>query len=314
MGTAWLLLVGLGITGAVGALLGAAVSPDAAESVTAVRLRAFAVVGLTLPAAAIALRHGLRRPAVKRVEIALDRWPAALDGYRIVQISDIHIGSLLGREFVAWLVDRVNGLAPDLVAITGDLVDGAVKHLAAEVAPFAGLRGRQGVYFVTGNHDHYSGAESWSDEVAAMGIRVLRNEHTVIEDRGERFVLAGVDDHRSGQLPGDGGGEDLAAALSGTPSELPVVLLAHDPSTFKKAHERGIDLQLSGHTHGGQIWPFRYIVRIAVRFVAGLHQIGRATLYVSCGTGFWGPPMRLGAPAEITELILRSGSTRDGTA
>jgi predicted MPP superfamily phosphohydrolase len=167
---------------------------------------------------------------------------------------------------------------------------------------------------VTGNHDHYSGVEPWSETIAGMGMRVLRNEHVVLEDRGERFVLAGVDDHRSGQMPGDGGGEDLAAALAGIDSELPVLLLAHDPSTFKRAHARGIDLQLSGHTHGGQIWPFRYLVRMAIPFVDGLHRIGRAVLYVSRGTGFWGPPMRLGAPAEITELVLRSGGQRDGTA
>ena len=307
MGTAWLLLVALGISGAIGLLLGAAFPPETTESVAAARVRAFAVVGLTLPAVVAALRQGLSRPAVKRVEVTLPRWPAALDGFRIAQISDIHIGSLLGRDFAAWLVDRVNGLSPDLVAVTGDLVDGSVKHLAEEAAPFAGLRGRLGVYFVTGNHDHYSNAESWSDAVADMGMRVLRNEHLVMGEDEARFVLAGVDDHRSGQFPGDSGGEDLDAALAGLEADLPVILLAHDPSTFKKAHARGIDLQLSGHTHGGQIWPFRYLVRAAIPFVAGLHHLGSAALYVSRGTGFWGPPMRLGAPAEITDLVIRSG-------
>jgi predicted MPP superfamily phosphohydrolase len=142
--------------------------------------------------------------------------------------------------------------------------------------------------------------------VEELGIEVLRNEHRVLEARGERFVLAGVDDYRSRQMPGEGG-EDLGAALAGVPEDLPVVLMAHDPTTFHRACERGVDLQLSGHTHGGQIWPFNYFVRVAMPWVAGLYRRGRAQVYVSRGTGFWGPPMRLGAPAEITEIVLRSG-------
>ncbi|MCG8591894.1 MAG: metallophosphoesterase, partial [Proteobacteria bacterium] len=169
-----------------------------------------------------------------------------------------------------------------------------------------GLRARLGVFFVTGNHDHYSGARAWATLAGELGMRVLRNEHVEIGSGADAFALAGVDDHRAGLLPGDSGGEDLDAALAGIRPELPVILLAHDPSTFKRAHARGIALQLSGHTHGGQIWPFRYLVRLAIPFVAGLYRRANAWLYVSRGTGFWGPPMRLGAPAEITELTLRS--------
>jgi predicted MPP superfamily phosphohydrolase len=160
------------------------------------------------------------------------------------------------------------------------------------------------VFFVTGNHDHYSGAADWAGRVRELGMQVLRNQRVEIESAGGVFDLVGVDDHR-GDVFGREGGEDLEAALAGRDRERPAVLLAHDPSTFKRASRCGIDLQLSGHTHGGQIWPFRWIVRLATPFVAGRYSSGGAELYVSRGTGFWGPPMRLFAPAEITEITLR---------
>ena len=198
----------------------------------------------------------------------------------------------------------MNALSPDLVAVTGDLVDGSVARIGAEVEPFGAIRARHGVFFVTGNHDFYSGADGWVARVRALGWRALRNERVAIEDAGARFDLAGVDDHH-GALLGPGEGEDLARALDGRESEHPVVLLAHDPATFRRASQHGVDLQLSGHTHGGQIWPFRYLVRLATPFVAGRYARDGAELYVSRGTGFWGPVMRLFAPAEITEIVLR---------
>lgn len=269
------------------------------------QLRAAAVLVAALALVAVGLRGGLAGPVLERVEVRLPRWPRALDGFRIVQISDIHIGPILGRAFSQHVCDRVNALVPDLVAITGDLVDGSVHRLRAEVEPFGGLRGRHGVFFVTGNHDHYSGADGWSQRVRELGFRVLRNERVTIEEHGATFELAGVDDHRSGFESGRGG-EDLDAALADLPKGRPVVLLAHDPSTFKRAFRMGIDLQISGHTHGGQIWPFAYFVRLAVPFVAGLYRRGDCQVYVSRGTGFWGPPMRFRAPAEITEIVLRA--------
>jgi len=268
-------------------------------------VRAAAVSLLALLAGLAALRSGLAPPRLRRLTIELPRWPAARDGYRIVQISDIHIGPILGRAFAAHLVERVNALDPDLVAVTGDLVDGKLALLAGEVAPFAGLRGRDGVYFVTGNHDHYSGADDWAGAVAGLGLRVLRNQRVAIGEGARAFDLVGVDDHRGGMI-GDSGGEDLDAALAGRDPLRPAILLAHDPSTFKRAWALGIDLQLSGHTHGGQIWPFGLLVRLAIPTVAGRYSKGEAQLYVSRGTGFWGPPMRLFAPAEITEIVLRA--------
>lgn len=301
MGSGWLLMVGLAATDVFVGLLGVMGSADLTPA--AARVRALGVLAFALPAAGVALAGGRARPRVHRVRVGLAHWPAGLRPLRIVQITDIHIGVLLGREFAAWLTERVNALEPDLIAVTGDLVDGTVEHLRDRVAPFAELDAPLGVYFVTGNHDHYSGGRDWVAEIERLGLTPLRNRHVTLEVDGRKVVLAGVDDHRGGFLPGDGG-EDLEAALDGVPPELPVILLAHDPLTFKAAAARGVDLQISGHTHGGQIWPFRYLVRLAMPWVAGLHRVGESMLWVSRGTGFWGPPMRLGAPAEITELSV----------
>lgn len=286
-------------------LLGAGFAPgDAVDPQGPARVRGLAVVGLAGAATLIGVRGALRGPVDRRLELRLARWPAALDGFRIVQISDLHVGPLLGRRFAADVTARVNALAPDLVAVTGDLVDGSAARLRDEVAPFAELRAPHGVYFVTGNHDWYSGAEDWVAVVRALGMRVLRNERVEIEAAGARFDLAGVEDHRGDWLHGSPC--DLPRALAGRDPARPVVLLAHDPTTFAEASRSGVDLQLSGHTHGGQIWPFRWLVRLAVPWVEGLHRRGASLLYVSRGTGFWGPPLRLFAPAEITELVLRS--------
>jgi hypothetical protein len=266
--------------------------------------RAVLVLGITGVALAAGLRGGLAPPRLRREEFAIERWPRALDGFRIVQISDIHIGPLLGSAFAAELTRRVNALEPDLIAVTGDLVDGSAPRLAAEVAPFAALRARHGVFFVTGNHDHYSGAEPWVESVRGLGMCVLRNERVEIGVGGASFDLAGVDDHHA-HFAGDGR-EDLVRALAGRDPERAAVLLAHDPATFSSARRQAIDLQLSGHTHGGQIWPFAWFVRIATPYVAGRYRDGRAQLYVSRGTGFWGPPLRLFSPAEISEIVLRS--------
>ena len=271
----------------------------------AATVRASVAVGLAVLGSAAGLRSGLGPPRLVQVELELERWPRALDGFRIAQISDIHIGPLLGRRFSRHLTERVNALDADLVAVTGDLVDGRVEALVEEVAPFAALRGRYGVYFVTGNHDHYSDASAWASHVADLGFRVLRNERIEIGSGSATFDLVGVDDHR-GDMLGSDQGEDLDAALAGRDHSKPAVLLAHDPSTFKRASQRGIDLQISGHTHGGQIWPFNALVRLVIPWVAGHHRVGGSQLYVSRGSGFWGPPMRLFAPAEITELVLRA--------
>ncbi len=311
MGFAWLMLCGLAATDlalwAAGSVAWAA--GEARVGAGAAGLQAVAVAALAGAAGGLGLRRALRPPGIRRVCIGLERWPQALDGFRIAQISDLHIGPILGRRFAAEVTARVNGLDVDLVAVTGDLVDGSVRRLADEVAPFAGLRARHGVFFVTGNHDHYSGARAWAECARGLGMRVLRNERVAIGG-DDGFDLVGVDDHR-GNLVGEEGREDLPRALAGRDPQRPAVLLAHDPNSFKRASEAGIDLQLSGHTHGGQIWPFGYLVKLAVPWLAGLYARNGSRLYVSRGTGFWGPPMRLRAPAEITEIVLRSGAGHD---
>ncbi|HSJ96755.1 MAG TPA: metallophosphoesterase [Myxococcota bacterium] len=305
LGLAFLLLVASFASDLALALLGAAAPAGMADGEGIARARALGVGVVGVSVSALAMRRGLSAPELRRVEVALARWPRALDGFRIVQLSDVHLGPLLDRRFAASLAARVNALAPDLVVVTGDLVDGGVRRIGAEVEPLGALRARHGVFFVTGNHDYYSGADDWVARMKGLGWRALRNERVAIEIGGAAFDLAGVDDHH-GALVEPGGGEDLARALDGRDPERPVVLLAHDPATFRRAARRDVDLQLSGHTHGGQIWPFRWAVRLTVPWVEGLHRVGRSALYVSRGTGFWGPPMRLGAPAEITELVLRA--------
>ena len=233
--------------------------------------------------------------AVKRVRVVIDRLTGAASGMRIVQISDVHVGPTIGRTFIRGIVDRINALDADVVVITGDLVDGPVERLVEHVAPLADLRAKHGVYFVTGNHEYYAGADAWIAHLATLGVRTLRNERVRIGGE-DGFDLAGIDDHSAGS--------DLPKALAGREADRACVLLAHQPRGIELADELGVDLQLSGHTHGGQMFPWNFAVRLQQPFIAGLHKLARAQIYVSCGTGYWGPPMRVGAPAEITEIEL----------
>jgi predicted MPP superfamily phosphohydrolase len=257
---------------------------------------------LGLGTSGIGVVHGLAPVAVNRVRVAIDRLSRAKAGYRIVQITDLHVGPTIGRAFVEGIVARVNALKPDLIAITGDLVDGSVEALTEHVAPLANLQARDGAFFVTGNHEYYSGADAWIAHLGSLGVRVLRNEHVQIGG-GEGFDLAGIDDASSHGLA-HGHGPDLRKALAGRDASRACVLLAHQPRGIELADGLGVDLQLSGHTHGGQMIPWNFLVRLQQPFVAGLHKLARAQIYVSRGTGYWGPPMRVGVPAEITEIEL----------
>lgn len=256
------------------------------------------------------LWNGLRGVSIKPLSVVLKKLPQSLDGLRIVQITDLHIGPMIHNDWLKHVVDQVNELKPDLIAITGDVVDGSVEELQQDVAALAGLTAPLGVYFVTGNHEYYSGVESWCAAMTGLGIRVLRNERVSITagDKGESFDLAGVDDWGSHQFPGQG--PDLPKALQGRDTSKALVLLAHQPAAIHEAAAHGVDLQLSGHTHGGQIWPFAFLVFLQQPYVEGLHR-HRDTMtqiYVSPGTGFWGPPMRLGTTAEITHITLSASA------
>jgi hypothetical protein len=305
MGFSWLLFLSLAASDLVFWLLGLTPALDRWDPVSLARVQAVASLCLGTAVGLFSIRAALRPPALRRTEIVLSRWPQALDGFRILQLSDVHIGQVLGRRFAAGVVERCNRSKPDLIALTGDLVDGGVDRLREEVLPFARLRARHGVFFVTGNHDYYSGADPWVECLQGLGLRALRNERVAIGEGDTVFELAGVDD-RHGKLFGEGQGEDLEQALLGRDPDRAVVLLAHQPLGFREAAGMGVDLQISGHTHGGQIWPFGYIVRLFTPYVAGHYRVNGSQLYVSRGTGFWGPPMRFLAPAEITEIVLRS--------
>ncbi|MEM6533519.1 MAG: metallophosphoesterase [Myxococcota bacterium] len=251
-----------------------------------------------------AVRAATRIPAVKKVRVTLQKLPKTLKGLRLVQLSDIHIGPTVTKAYLEGVVEKVNALKPDLVVITGDLVDGSVKELGDAVSPLADLVTRYGVFFSTGNHEYYSGVRQWMEFLPTLGLRVLRNERIELEHNGARFFLAGVDDHTAAGF-GHGHGPDYDKALGGLSPEDTVILLAHQPVQIKYATRIGVDLVLSGHTHGGQLWPFGALVLLAQPYISGLHRHDeRAQIYVSRGTGYWGPPMRLGAPAEITELEL----------
>lgn len=254
--------------------------------------------------AGFGLVSALRPVAVKPVEVAITDLPANFAGFRIVQLTDIHVGPTIGRDFIEQLVARSNALAPDLVAITGDLVDGSVENLGALVEPLARLQARHGVFFVTGNHEYFSGADEWIAHLRGLGITVLRNEHVTLEIDGQHLDLAGIDDP-TGKSFAPGHGSDLPRALAGRDTSRPVILLAHQPKGAHTAADHGVALQISGHTHGGQIFPFNFLVGLDQPFVAGLHRLRDMSIYVSTGTGYWGPPMRLGVPAEITDITLR---------
>ncbi|MCX4410674.1 metallophosphoesterase [Streptomyces sp. NBC_01764] len=241
----------------------------------------------------------LRGPRVKRVTVPLAKLPRSAHGYRIAVVSDIHLGPVLGRDFCQRVVDTINSTQPDLIAVVGDLVDGSVKDLGPAAAPLARLRARHGSYFVTGNHEYYSGAAQWVREVRELGLHPLENARTEMAG----FDLAGVNDVAG---ESEGHGPDFGRALGDRDTSRAVVLLAHQPVQIHDAVKHGVDLQLSGHTHGGQLWPGNYIAELANPTVAGLERYGDTQLYVSRGAGAWGPPTRVGAPSDITVVELAS--------
>jgi uncharacterized protein len=278
-------------------------------------LRMWAVDARTLsvaiPAAAAVLVAGgawqARRPRVVRVSVPIASLPADLEGFRIVQLSDLHVGATIRRRFVQTVVDAANGLDADVVALTGDVADGTVRGLRREVAPLADLHARYGKFFVSGNHEYYGDAKGWLGEVERLGFNVLTNAHRILRRGAGRLLLAGVTDAiASHRMPGHA--SDPVQALAGALPADVKVLLAHQPRSAFAARAAGFDLQISGHTHGGQYFPFNLLVRLFQPFVAGLHRLERMWLYVSRGTGYWGPPLRLGAPSEITLIELRAAS------
>jgi len=269
----------------------------------------YTYTALTVPVLAglftlIGFINARRAARVRTVEVPIIDLPAALHGFTIAQISDLHVGPTIKRDYVDAIVDAVNRLEADLIAVTGDLVDGSVAQLAHHTQPMSRLTARHGTYFVTGNHEYYSGARAWIAELRRLGLRVLINEHVVLEHEGEDVVVAGVTDY-SAHYYDESHRSDPHGAIAGAPANAAFkLLLAHQPRSAHSAAAVGFHLQLSGHTHGGQFLPWNFFVRLQQPFTAGLHRLGALWVYTSRGTGYWGPPKRLGAPSEITHLRL----------
>ncbi len=306
MGTLLLLLVTLGAVDVlkIGLSLGGT-APDATALLERVRYleAAAAILAASLTLIAIVRARSVK---VRAVDVTLEHLPKALDGFVIVQLTDIHVGPTIGRRFMDAMVAQVNELKPDAVCITGDLADGPVHELQAAIEPLGQIKAKHGAFFVTGNHEYYNDVESWLAAVTKLGVRVLRNEGVEI---APGFYLVGIDDLMGRMRVGHG--PDLAKALAGIAPDSAVVLMAHQPKMFPAAVKAGVGLVLSGHTHAGQIWPFNYLVKLDQPVLAGLVRDGGSQLYVSAGTGYWGPPMRLGSTAEITRITLRSKAAGD---
>ncbi|TRW79825.1 metallophosphoesterase [Mycolicibacterium sp. 018/SC-01/001] len=276
--------------------------PDLDRRLFLARASAVAAGAAAVGVTGVGVATALGPPDVLRVPVRLPRLGAQFDGYRIAVVSDIHLGSLLGRRHTERIVRMINETEPDLVAVVGDLVDGTVAQLGPAAAPLADLVSRDGTFFVTGNHEYFvDDTAEWLRELDGLGVQVLRNENTRIRRGAAAFDLAGVNDiaGRSAHDP-----PDFDRALRGVDAATPTILLAHQPIQVAEAAQRDVDLQLSGHTHGGQMWPFHYAVELAQPALAGLSTVDGTQLYVSRGAGFWGPPVRVGAPPDISILTL----------
>lgn len=255
----------------------------------------------------------IRQPGVKEVEVPIADLHAGLEGFRIVQISDLHLGPLVSAAKVERLVARTNELRPDLIVITGDLVDGEADGVKGKAERMAALKATHGVYFITGNHEYYSGVAKWIPIIRDLGWHLLDNAHAVIKRGDARLVVAGMPDPTAGGRRGNGKGPDLAKTLAGAPAEAMKLLLFHPPTSYEEAERAGVNLQLSGHTHSGQYFPWSLVVQTIYRYPKGLNRHGDMWIYTSVGTGFWGPPNRFLVPPELTVITIKSDTNRGKT-
>jgi predicted MPP superfamily phosphohydrolase len=271
------------------------------------RVVALLVVAVSLVLVVWGWTEAMRVPRVRTVQVTLDRLGPGLDGTRVVVLADTHYGPIDRSRWSAKTARAVNELDPDIVCHAGDIADGRVAARLTQAAPLGSIRARLARGYVTGNHEYFGAAQEWLDHMAELGWQPLHNRHVVVSRGGDRLVLAGIDDATAQSSGLAGHGADITEALAGADPELPVLLVAHQPRQVTQAVAAGVDLQVSGHTHGGQIWPFHYLVRVDQPTVHGLRRFGaRTQLYTTRGAGFWGPPLRIFAPSEITLLVLRS--------
>ncbi|MEW5800259.1 MAG: metallophosphoesterase [Bacteroidota bacterium] len=278
---------------------------DASKREFLVQSTNLAVIGAAASLTAYGVYEARRKPSIINVDIPITKLPDDFDGFKIVQITDIHAGLTIKRDWIETVAEEVKNLSPDLIAFTGDLADGSVPHLKNDVAPLGELTAPYGKFFVTGNHEYYSGAEQWVNHAREMGYDVLMNEHRIISKNGSSVVLAGITDFSAGgMIPSHK--SDPKKALDGAPAEMTKILMAHQPRSLYQTEGLDLDLVLMGHTHGGQFFPWNLVATIGQPFIKGLNVWGEKTwAYVSKGTGYWGPPVRVGARSEITVLTLK---------
>ncbi|MHB1048680.1 MAG: metallophosphoesterase [Bacteroidota bacterium] len=278
---------------------------DAGKREFLVQTTNLGVIGVASVLTAYGVYEARKKPSIVNVDIPIANLPEAFNGFKIAQISDIHAGLTIKRDWIETVTGEVMNIAPDLIAFTGDMVDGSVDHLRNDVAPLGDLTAPHGKYFVTGNHEYYSGAGPWVDHARILGFDVLMNEHRILSKDGSSIVLAGVTDYSGGQFQKDHA-SDPVKALHGAPSGTTRILMAHQPRSLYQTEGLDLDLVLMGHTHGGQFFPWNLVATIGQPFIKGLNKFGEKTwAYVSKGTGYWGPPVRVGARSEITVVTLR---------
>jgi predicted MPP superfamily phosphohydrolase len=285
-------------------------APDAIDDLSRrgflVRATSCGIVAAAALSTGVGVVEACRIPEVKEVTVPILHLPRGFEGFRIVQITDLHVNPTFQRPPVQGVVEVVNHLSAHIVVLTGDLVDGSVDQISNKVAPLKRIKSAYGKFFVTGNHEYYSGVLEWIEELKRLGFTVLLNEHRIITRDRDKMLLAGVTDYRGG---GDGlpnHRSDPHKALAGSPPSAIKVLLAHQPKSIFEAAHAGYDFQISGHTHGGQFIPWPLLVALSQPYISGLHKHKDTQIYVSRGTGYWGPPVRVGAPSEITLLRLTS--------
>ena len=262
------------------------------------------IIGLTGSATAYGFYKARKGPHVIKENIFLKNLPSEFENYKIAQISDLHVGPTIKRPYVEKVFDTIANVNPDMLAVTGDLVDGSVENLRSDLEPFKDMIARDGTFFVTGNHEYYSGVDRWLDETDKLGMTNLINSKIIIEKQGSEICIAGITDFRAHQIK-KSHRSNPKSALNNVRKNVPKIVLAHQPNSIFSVHDAGADLQLSGHTHGGQFVPFNFPTKLANAYLSGLYNHEGTQIYVNRGTGYWGPPLRLGIPSEVTEITLK---------
>ena len=270
-----------------------------------IKMSSLAILSSSSIGTACGFYNSRKGPIIKRQEIFLNNLPKQFENFTIAQISDLHVGPTIKKPYVLNVLDEISKVNPDMIAVTGDLIDGSVDHLKKDLEPFMDLSAPYGTYFVTGNHEYYSGVDQWLDETDRLGMINLVNSNTKIIKTNSEIVLAGITDYRAHQIK-KSHRSNPELALKNIPNDKIKILLAHQPNSIYAVNKAGADLQLSGHTHGGQFWPFNYPTSLVNAYLSGLHNHNGTQIYVNSGTGYWGPPLRLGVPSEITLIRLKS--------